>query len=211
MLEVHDMRASWLWMLMLPCLCLVIGCQSGTDRDEERDENDPNDQSFFDRLADAQNPSRRRKDDRDWENEDDSEDRYERRRRDRDRDRAWDDDNPYQELDRRRPVVLRVTWEALAHERALYERSEHRRPAGGIDPEMRIVLVSRSHPDARKAAYAQDGEARKQLSHTAVVDDSDPRASGPGARQARLLRSRPADLCAREHVEERQRTRSHHN
>ena len=160
------MRAFLVGCFALLCFACLPACQSGAGEDKDKD--DDKNKSFFERLADAQNPSRDRDevDEEDWE-----EDRYERRRRRRD---GWDEDNPYANLERQGPkLALKVTWEALARERALYERSEHRRPAGGVTPEMRIVLVSRSHPEARKAQFAQSEDERKGLVHTAVVNDRD--------------------------------------
>lgn len=42
-----------------------------------------------------------------------------------------------------------MTWEALAHERYLYENPKYgRTPIGSAQPEFRIVLVNESHPEA---------------------------------------------------------------
>lgn len=50
---------------------------------------------------------------------------------------------------RRRGTPVKVTWEALAHERYLYENPRFgRRPSVGGTPDFAIVLVNEAHPEA---------------------------------------------------------------
>ncbi len=50
---------------------------------------------------------------------------------------------------RRQGTPIKVTWEALAHERHLYENSRFgQRGVTGMKPDFAIVLVNESHPEA---------------------------------------------------------------
>lgn len=68
--------------------------------------------------------------------------------------------------------AIRVTWEALARERALYEGSKYRRP-GVVAPPLRIVLVSESHPSVAQARAARTEAERQDHVGVAVVRDAD--------------------------------------
>lgn len=66
--------------------------------------------------------------------------------------------NPLADMARPRGNPIKVTWEALAHERYLYENPKYgRRPLGGVDPDFKIVLVNESHPEAQQI---QQGRVR---------------------------------------------------
>lgn len=70
-------------------------------------------------------------------------------------------------------VAIRVTWEALARERELFENSQYRRPQGGLAPEMIVTLVNASHPDADRIRFPRTESDRERFARTAVVPDED--------------------------------------
>ena len=74
--------------------------------------------------------------------------------------------------------AIEVIWEALAREKYLLENSRFRRR--GPQPPQKIVLLSRSHPDA---AAVTAGRGRDAGAHTAVIADRDMEAFVEGLRE----------------------------
>lgn len=70
-------------------------------------------------------------------------------------------------------AAIRVTWEALARERELYEQSSHRRPQGAVETGMVITLLSESHPEAQRARFPRSDEERERYANTAIASDAD--------------------------------------
>ena len=67
------------------------------------------------------------------------------------------------------PAIV-VTWEALAREKYLLENSRFRRR--GPQPPQKIVLISKSHPDAEAIASGR-GQLKDPLTSTAILEDKD--------------------------------------
>lgn len=153
------LRIAGCWALAAIALCALAGCAS--DPEPEPD--------FFARLAKEQ-------EDREQARQQKINDRRAAIKRGENVD-ALADAEPlayYQgtEKDARR-ASLKVTWEALSRERELFERSQQRRPAGGVAPDLKITLVSESHPEAEGVKRAASAEQREANASTAVIRDGD--------------------------------------
>ncbi|MCA9314545.1 MAG: hypothetical protein H6806_08015 [Planctomycetes bacterium] len=92
-------------------------------------------------------------------------------------------------------MAIRVTWEALARERELFETSQYRRPQGGLAPDMIVTLVNASHPDAERIRYPRSEADRERFARTAVVPDQDMVALVRGLQQSGFDRlAQPTDM-----------------
>lgn len=175
--------SSWQrsWLFALLAACSLGGCQSDVAEKEDED-----DATFFERLAGAQ----RERDDaaRRPREEVEEADRERRALAQAEGSRVPPAAAP------RRRAALRVEWEALSRERELLESSRHRQPQAAAAPEMRIVLLSESHPEAIAARQPSSGADRERYAHTAVVGDDELLALVEGLEKRGLLKyARPTD------------------
>jgi hypothetical protein len=84
--------------------------------------------------------------------------------------------------------AIQVTWEALAREKYLLENSRFKRR--GPQPPQKIILYSRSHPDAKRVLAGRGSEDGAQ---SAVLDDQDMVAFLKGLERQGFFRlARPA-------------------
>ena len=87
------------------------------------------------------------------------------------------------------PAIV-VTWEALAREKYLLENSRFRRR--GPQPPQKIILISKSHPDAEALASGR-GQMRDPSVSTAILEDKDLSLFVRGLRQNGFFQyARPA-------------------
>ena len=139
-------------LALLACLSLVTACQA------QPQEKEP---TFFERLQGATAPHGDERDDARGE-------------RERAPDEGPDFLPYYERATASGPrAAVRVTWEALARERELYEQSSYRRPQGALAPDMKITLLSESHPEAERARRPRTDEERERYAQTAIVPDAD--------------------------------------
>ncbi len=145
----------------LPSLALVL--LLGACASDPGGEDDKKPSTLFERLQGTENRAR-------------EEERTAERQREKERVR---DDRPdvLPFYERTRPggprAVIRVTWEALARERELYESSRFTRPQGAVDPDMLVTLISAGHPDAERVQNPRTREERERFARVAVVPDAD--------------------------------------
>lgn len=68
--------------------------------------------------------------------------------------------------------AVKVTWEALATERELYENPTFgRRPQAGAAPTLKIVLVTENHPEAKAARLGRTARQEKGVAVAALSSE----------------------------------------